>query len=167
MTNLWECVSTLTAQGRLIRQRLTVRGLTSFFRHTVTSRVEGRQAIIKKLTAVSTGDLATVHNWLSMACKNQKSPISQRFAFERSTYKSYVVELLVICFTEKINHAMNKVTKQSRVEVTWKLFNLTLILNGYWHLSPKKQLCGNMLHLQTLVHVDTTKFWAYDRSAKI
>ena len=55
------------------------------FGHTVTSRVEGGHAMIKKWIAVSTGDLATVHNLLSMACENQKSTISQRFEFERST----------------------------------------------------------------------------------
>ena len=56
-----------------------------FFGHTVISRVEGGYAMIKKWIAVSTGDLATVHNRLSMACENQKSTISQRFEFERST----------------------------------------------------------------------------------
>ena len=42
--------------------------------------------MIKMWIAVSTGDLATVHNRLSMACENQKSTISPRLAFERSTH---------------------------------------------------------------------------------
>ena len=40
------------------------------FGHTVTSRVEGGHAMIKKWIAVSTGDLATVYIRLSIACEN-------------------------------------------------------------------------------------------------
>uniref|UniRef100_M4BRE9 Uncharacterized protein n=1 Tax=Hyaloperonospora arabidopsidis (strain Emoy2) TaxID=559515 RepID=M4BRE9_HYAAE len=49
--------------------------------------------MIKKWITVSTGDLATVHNRLSMACENQKSTISQRFAFERSTHLNRLSEV--------------------------------------------------------------------------
>ena len=40
------------------------------FGHTVTSRVKGGHAMIKKWIAVSTGDLATVYIRLSIACEN-------------------------------------------------------------------------------------------------
>ena len=75
----------------------------------MTSRVEGGHAMIKQWIAVSTGDLATVHIRLSMACENQKSTISQRFAFERSTHLNRLSGNFWSTVLQKISHhALNK-----------------------------------------------------------
>ena len=81
------------------------------FGHSVTSRVEGGHAMIMKWISVSTGDLAKVQNRLSMACENQKSTISQRFAFERSTHLNRLSGNFWSTVLQNISHhALNKVS---------------------------------------------------------
>ena len=81
------------------------------FGHTVTSRVEGGHAMIKKWIAVSTGDLATMHTRLSMDCENQKSIISQRFAFERSSHLNRLSGNIWSSVLQKISqHALIKIS---------------------------------------------------------
>ena len=67
--------------------------------------------MIKKWIAVSIGNLATMHNRLSMACENQKPTISQRFAFERSTHLNHLSGNFCSTLLQKISHhALNKVS---------------------------------------------------------